>query len=102
MALPIAYDAAMADEGSPFGERSVSGRLEHYSFQMGPDRARLAVAMDELTDAIILLGKHRLYVHEPTGEEKLNGDVNAALNHLEHVKRLLTAGLRAKEVGEAR
>lgn len=35
--------------------------LEKYEFMMGTERGRLAVALDLLTDALILTGQHGVY-----------------------------------------
>ena len=35
--------------------------LERYEFQMGLERGRLAMAMDLLTDALVLVGQHGVY-----------------------------------------
>ncbi|HZT37833.1 MAG TPA: hypothetical protein VFA28_08035 [Bryobacteraceae bacterium] len=35
--------------------------IERYEFMMGPERARLAVSLDMLTDALVLVGQHGVY-----------------------------------------
>lgn len=35
--------------------------LERHEFMMGPARGRLAVSMDVLTDALVLVGQHGVY-----------------------------------------
>jgi hypothetical protein len=37
--------------------------LEHYETMMGPNRGRLAVALDLLTNALVLVGQHGVYCH---------------------------------------
>jgi hypothetical protein len=37
--------------------------LEHYETMMGPHRGRLAVSLDLLTNALILVGQHGVYCH---------------------------------------
>ena len=37
--------------------------LEHYETMMGPHRGRLAVSLDLLTNALILVGQHSVYCH---------------------------------------
>ena len=37
--------------------------LEHYETMMGPHRGRLAVSLDLLTNALILVGQHGIYCH---------------------------------------
>ena len=35
--------------------------LEKHEFMLGPERGRLAVALDLLTDALVLVGQHGVY-----------------------------------------
>ena len=35
--------------------------LERYEFQMGAERGKLALALDLLTDALVLVGQHGVY-----------------------------------------
>ena len=35
--------------------------LERHEFQMGPERGRLAVTLDLLTDALVMVGQHGVY-----------------------------------------
>jgi len=37
--------------------------LEHEEFKSGPTRGRLAVTLDVLTDALILVNQHTVYCH---------------------------------------
>ena len=37
--------------------------LEHYETIMGPHRGRLAVSLDLLTNALVLVGQHGVYCH---------------------------------------
>ncbi len=37
--------------------------LEHYETMMGPHRGRLAVTLDLLTNALVLVGQHGIYCH---------------------------------------
>ena len=37
--------------------------LEHYETMMGPNRGRLAVTLDLLTNALVLVGQHGVYCH---------------------------------------
>ena len=37
--------------------------LEHYETMMGPYRGRLAVTLDLLTNALVLVGQHGIYCH---------------------------------------
>ena len=37
--------------------------LQHYETMMGPHRGRLAVSLDLLTNALVLVGQHGVYCH---------------------------------------
>jgi hypothetical protein len=37
--------------------------LDHYETMMGPHRGRLAVSLDLLTNALVLVGQHGVYCH---------------------------------------
>jgi hypothetical protein len=37
--------------------------LDHYETMMGPHRGRLAVSLDLLSNALILVGQHGVYCH---------------------------------------
>ena len=37
--------------------------LEYYETMMGPQRGRLAVSLDLLTNALVLVGQHGVYCH---------------------------------------
>jgi hypothetical protein len=37
--------------------------LDHYETMMGPHRGRLAVSLDLLTNALVLVGQHGIYCH---------------------------------------
>jgi hypothetical protein len=37
--------------------------LEHHETMMGPHRGRLAVSLDLLTNALVLVGQHGVYCH---------------------------------------
>lgn len=46
---------------SVYKERSEE--LERFEFSMGLERGRLAVSLDLLTDALVLVGQHGVYCH---------------------------------------
>ena len=60
--------------------------LERYEFMMGPERGRLAVAMDLLTDSLIMVGQHGVYCAS-TRNPSL--DLQAVLAGIEGAKALI-------------
>jgi hypothetical protein len=62
--------------------------LEHYETMMGPFRGRLAVTLDLLTNALVLVGQHGVYCHS-------NRDANVPVMDI----RIITAEIgKAKEL----
>jgi len=62
--------------------------LEHYETMMGPHRGRLAVTLDLLTNALVLVGQHGVYCHS-------NRDENVPVMDI----RIITAEIgKAKEL----
>jgi hypothetical protein len=45
-------------------------RLDDYRFQMGHDAGNLAMALDQLTDAITALNQHAVYYRLEQGQRK--------------------------------
>lgn len=78
---------------SPFPSEDPNERLGDYEFRMGKTRGKLALAMDLLTDALIVLGQNKVYVHQATGKRKRDNDIEGAIHSLEQVKKLLTHAL---------
>jgi len=63
--------------------------LEHYEFMMGVERGRLAVALDLLTDSLILVGQHGVYCASSRNPEKPALDLQAVLGGMEGAKQLI-------------
>ena len=73
--------------------------LEHYEQMMGPWRGRLAVTLDRLTDAMILVGQHTVYCHSALDAAKPPLDIQGVTNELRKAKELIQRvmeGLRAE------
>lgn len=63
--------------------------LEHYEFMMGPARGRLAVALDLLTDALVLTGQHGVYCVSNRNPSKPRLDLEGVLGGIEGAKTLI-------------
>ena len=63
--------------------------LERYEFMMGPERGRLAVAMDLLTDSLIMVGQHGVYCASSRNPSKPALDLQAVLAGIEGAKSLI-------------
>jgi hypothetical protein len=63
--------------------------LERYEFMMGPERGKLAVAMDLLTDSLIMVGQHGVYCASSRNPSKPALDLQAVLAGIEGAKSLI-------------
>ena len=64
--------------------------LEAYETQMGIPRGRLALAMDVLTDALILVGQHGVYCQSARQPGKPAMDIQAIMRSLGDAKELVS------------
>jgi hypothetical protein len=74
---------------SVFDERK--NELEALETQMGVSRGRLAVTMDVLTDALILVGQHGIYCQSARQPGKPKMDVQLILRSIEDAKDLVSS-----------
>ena len=63
--------------------------LERHEFMMGVERGRLAVALDMLTDSLILVGQHGVYCASSRNPSKPALDLQAVLGGMEGAKALI-------------
>jgi hypothetical protein len=63
--------------------------LEHYQTMMGPHRGRLAVSLDLLTNALVLVGQHGVYCHSGRDPEKPVLDIQLVTKELSKAKELI-------------
>jgi len=70
-----------------FDERRAE--LERYEFMMGAERGRLAVALDLLTDSLIMVGQHGVYCASTRNPSKPALDLQAVLAGMEGAKALI-------------
>ncbi|MGA2726418.1 MAG: hypothetical protein ABSE96_01310 [Terracidiphilus sp.] len=77
--------------------------LEQHEFMMGVERGRLAVALDLLTDSLILVGQHGVYCTSSRNPNMPSLDLQAVLSGMEGAKTLIQSvmeELRRKSEGE--
>jgi hypothetical protein len=65
--------------------------LDDYQFMMGAERGRLAVSLDLLTDALVLVGQHGVYCQSARQPGKPAMDVQIIQKCLLDAKELVTA-----------
>ena len=70
-----------------FDEKRIE--LERHEFMMGPERGRLAVALDLLTDSLIMVGQHGVYCASTRNPSQPALDLQAVLAGMEGAKTLI-------------
>ena len=78
--------------------------LEHYETMMGPHRGRLAVSLDLLTNALVLVGQHGVYCHSARDSEKPVMDIQIITRELGKAKELIQSvmeDIRARRDSQA-
>jgi hypothetical protein len=63
--------------------------LERFEFMMGPERGRLAVTLDMLTDALILIGQHGVYCTSSRNPSRPALDLEVVLGQIGGAKELI-------------
>lgn len=63
--------------------------IEKHEFMMGVERGRLAIALDLLTDSLILVGQHGVYCTSSRNPSKPALDLQAVLEGIEGAKSLI-------------
>ena len=65
--------------------------IDKHEFMMGQARGRLAVTMDLLTDALILVGQHGVYCTSNRNPSKPAMDLQTVLSSLNGAKELVSS-----------
>jgi hypothetical protein len=76
--------------------------IEHYEQMLGTWRGRLAVALDRVTEAMLLVGQHGIYCHSARDPEKPAMDIELVTRELRKAKELVQnvmEGLRTERGG---
>jgi len=63
--------------------------LEKYEFMMGTSRGRLAVTLDLLTEALVLVGQHEVYCRSARAPEQPPMDIRLINEGLGQAKELI-------------
>ena len=63
--------------------------LEYYEKMMGTYRGRLAVTLDRLTNAMVLVGQHGVYCHSNRDPQKPVMDIQLVTGELRKAKELI-------------
>jgi hypothetical protein len=65
--------------------------LEKHEFMMGPARGRLAVTLDVLTDALVLVGQHGVYCQSTRQPGTPAMDIRAISKSITDAKELIAS-----------
>jgi hypothetical protein len=71
--------------------------LERHEFMMGFERGRLAVSLDMLTDALILVGQHGVYCTSTRNPSQPALDLQAVLGQITGAKELIQSAMAELE-----
>jgi hypothetical protein len=63
--------------------------IEKHEFMMGAARGRLAVSLDMLTDALVLIGQHGVYCTSSRNPSKPALDLQTVLSEIRGAKELI-------------
>lgn len=69
--------------------REKRDELDNFEMQMGLERGRLAVTLDLLTDALVMVGQHGIYCKSARQPGKPAMDVQIIVKNLEQAKDLV-------------
>jgi hypothetical protein len=65
--------------------------LDHYETMMGPHRGKLAVSLDLVTNALVLVGQHGVYCHTNRDPDTPVMDIRVITAELTKAKQLIQA-----------
>jgi hypothetical protein len=65
--------------------------LEHNEQMLGRHRGRLAVSLDRVTNAMVLVGQHGVYCHSQRNPTKPAMDIQMVQEELRNAKELIQA-----------
>lgn len=77
-------------------------QLERHEFMMGRERGRLAVTLDVLTDALVLVGQHGVYCQSARQPGKPSMDIQMIANLLDGAKELVSSVMGELKRGPGR
>lgn len=76
--------------------------LEKHEFMMGTERGRLAITLDLLTDALVLVGQHGVYCQSSRQPGKPAMDIQTISKCLTDAKQLVSDVMKGLKVKSER
>lgn len=83
----------MSESGHMSVYQERKDELERYEFMMGRERGRLAVTLDCITDALVLVGQHAVYCQSARQIGKPAMDIQLISKSLADAKELISSVL---------
>ncbi len=74
--------------------------LQHYEQMLGAHRGRLAVTLDRVTNAMVLVGQHGVYCHSQRDPTKPTMDIQIITDELRKAKELIQSVMEELASGE--
>lgn len=74
--------------------------LEHYEQMFGRERGRLAVSLDRMTNALVLVGQHGVYCTSQRNPRVPAMDLRIISQELEHAKQLVQSVMEELKRGK--
>jgi len=75
--------------------------LEHYEQMFGRERGRLAVSLDRLTNALVLVGQHGIYCISQRNPTLPAMDIRMIAQELTHAKELVQSVMEELRQGKS-
>jgi hypothetical protein len=91
---------ALKEAGSMSAFTEHHDELEHYEQMYGKERGRLAVGLDRLTNALVLVGQHGVYCTSQRNPTVPAMDLRMITQELVHAKELVQSVM--EEIRQAR
>ena len=75
--------------------------LEHFEQRFGRDRGRLAVSLDRITNALVLVGQHGVYCTSQRNPTVPAMDLRMVTQELTHAKELIQSVMEELRKGRS-
>jgi hypothetical protein len=75
--------------------------IEHFEQMFGQQRGRLAVCLDRITNALVLVGQHGVYCHGQGNRSVPATDMRIIARELAHAKELVQSVMEELKHGRA-
>ena len=99
---PGDHDSGAGGDGGRHRPGEHREELEHYEQMFGRDRGRLAVSLDRLTNALVLVGQHAIYCTSQRNPTVPAMDLRIINQELVHAKELVQSVMEELRLARAK